>query len=204
MAVETPSRAPSRKGKHVAPRKARKNGGARKRGFFRRYWWVFVAVPLAGILSVLGALWYAYGRIDLPETPPPLQTSYVRYEDGTLLTTLHDEQNRTIIPFEQMPEHLREAVIATEDQDFYEHSGFDPIGIARAAWRDIVLREAAQGASTITQQLFKNVYAGTYLQKGDRRVYRIPERTPRSVGGYAHLVAESPTGSIYRAAGTFE
>ncbi|MEX2274917.1 MAG: transglycosylase domain-containing protein [Actinomycetota bacterium] len=182
MAVQTsPPRNPApRRGKHAASRKTRRKTRARgRRGFFRRYWWVFVAVPLSGILALFGALWFAYSQIELPEAAPPLQTSYVYDEAGDLITTLHEEQDRTIIPLKQMPQSLREAVVATEDQDFYSHSGFDPIGIARAAWKDIVLREAVQGGSTITQQLVKNVYAGTTVEKANgQTVYRIPDRTP--------------------------
>ena len=68
-----------------------------------------------------------------------------------------------------MPQSIKDAVISAEDKDFYSHPGFDPLGIVRAAWRDLVLRRAAQGGSTITQQLVKNVYAGTYTTNRRRR-----------------------------------
>ncbi|MBI2239124.1 MAG: transglycosylase domain-containing protein, partial [Actinobacteria bacterium] len=92
--------------------------------------------------------------------------------------TLHASVDRTIIPFRDMPESLTEAVIAAEDQDFYQHPGIDPIGIVRAAWNDLIARKAVQGASTITQQLVKNVYAGHYVDDpvyGSR--YVTPPRT---------------------------
>ena len=81
--------------------------------------------------------------------------------DGEL-AQLHATVDRTIIDLEDMPRVLRNAVIAVEDKAFYDHPGFDPIGIVRAAWTDIVSGEVVQGASTITQQLVKNVYAGHY------------------------------------------
>jgi membrane peptidoglycan carboxypeptidase len=149
----------------------------RDRRFLRRYWWAFLAVPLLGALVVLGTLLYVYSRLELPEAAPPLQTSYVYDRDGELITTLHAAVDRTNIPFSDMPDSLRHAVIATEDQDFYAHPGFDPIGIMRAAWNDLRGRPI-QGGSTITQQLVKKVYAGTYKRsKSGERVYVEPERT---------------------------
>ena len=175
MAVDTAPRTPSpRGGRHAAPRERKPR---EKRGFLRRFWWVFVALPVAGIAVVFGTLLYVYSRLDLPDTPPPLQTSYLYDRDGELITTLHSSVDRTNVSFSAMPEHLRNAVIATEDQDFYSHSGFDPVGIARAAFNDIRGR-SVQGGSTITQQLVKKVYAGTYkTTKDGERVYVEPERT---------------------------
>jgi len=155
--VDTAIRRTQKGRKHAPRRRARS-----RKSFLRRWWWVFVAVPLVGVLAVLATLYYLYTQLELPSTPPPLQTTYVYDRDGNLLTTLHSTVDRTIIPLEQMPRSLRDAVIAAEDKDFYEHGGIDPIGIARAAWTDLVARETVQGGSTITQQVVKNVYAGTY------------------------------------------
>ena len=57
-----------------------------------------------------------------------------------------------------MPGVLKQAVLATEDRDFYEHGGVDPVGIARALYNDLRGRGVQQGGSTITQQYVKNVY----------------------------------------------
>ena len=62
-----------------------------------------------------------------------------------------------------------DAVIATEDHDFYNHPGVDVGGILRAAYTDVVKRSTVQGASTITEQLVKNVYAGSYSTDAERR-----------------------------------
>jgi penicillin-binding protein 1A len=176
VAVDTAPRTPSpRRGRHAAPKERRQ--ADERRGFLRRFWWVFVGVPVVGALVVLGTLFYVYTRLQLPQTPPALQTSYLYDRNGTLLTTLHSSVDRTIIPLSKMPQSLRDAVIATEDQDFYSHPGFDAVGIIRAAWNDVRGRPV-QGGSTITQQLVKNVYAGTYKTKANgERVYVEPERT---------------------------
>jgi penicillin-binding protein 1A len=139
---------------------------------------VFVAVPcLAGIL-VFAMLLYVYAHLRLPDTPPPLQTTYIYAADGRLIGELHASVDRTIIPFAKMPTSIRHAVIATEDKNFYSNPGFDLIGIMRAAWSDLVTGGVVQGGSTITQQLVKNVYAGRYVE-GDNGVteYVTPPRT---------------------------
>jgi penicillin-binding protein 1A len=83
-------------------------------------------------------------------------TSSVYAADGTLLTRLHAEEDRTPLAFAQIPPVLVQAVVAAEDRRFYEHKGVDLRGIARAAARNAEAGETAQGGSTITQQLVKN------------------------------------------------
>ncbi|HSJ52053.1 MAG TPA: transglycosylase domain-containing protein, partial [Actinomycetota bacterium] len=176
MAVDTAT-PKTRRRKH-APRTRRRQQKGFK-AWLRRWWWVFVVVPAAGALLVLGMLVYVYSRLELPATPPPLQTTYVYDRDGRQIATLHAGVDRTIIPISQMPRHLRQAVISAEDSDFYEHPGIDVVGIVRAAWTDLVARDIVQGASTITQQVVKNVYAGEYREDPEtgRQTYVVPPRT---------------------------
>jgi penicillin-binding protein 1A len=150
-----------------------------QRGFFRRYWWAFALTPVALVLFGVGVLAFAYARIDLPKALPPVQTSFVYDRNGELLSTFHGSVDRTLIPFGQMPQHLRDAILAVEDARFYEHGGVDFKGTIRAAWSDLVARETVQGGSTITQQLVKRVYAGHYTAPGENgiRDYVIPPRT---------------------------
>ncbi len=67
-------------------------------------------------------------------------------------------EDRLILTPEQIPDLLREALKAVEDQNFDEHAGFDPAGIARAAWVNLRAGEIQQGGSTLTQQLVKSFY----------------------------------------------
>ncbi len=138
--------------------RSQKNGAGQS--FFRRYWWVFVVVPAVVLLAVIGTLWFVYARLEVPQAPPGAQTSFVYDVNGKRIASFHAEINRTDIRFEHMPEHLRQAVIAVEDKDFYKHGGISLFGIVRAAWNNIISGEIEQGGSTITQQYVKNVYTG--------------------------------------------
>jgi penicillin-binding protein 1A len=163
------------------PTKGRRGGRSASKttkGFLRRHWWAVALTPAALALLGFGALVFAYLRIDLPKALPPVQTTFVYDRNGALLSTFHGSVDRTLIPLNQMPEHLREAVIAVEDARFYDHSGVDLKGTIRAAWNDLVARETVQGGSTITQQLVKRVYAGRYVDgENGLRDYVIPPRT---------------------------
>jgi membrane peptidoglycan carboxypeptidase len=78
--------------------------------------------------------------------------------DGSLITEFHATENREIIHFNQMSDHIKNAVIAVEDKRFYDHQGVDYIRIGGAFIADVRAGEFAEGGSTITQQYVKNVY----------------------------------------------
>lgn len=80
--------------------------------------------------------------------------------EGELLTSVRDGDRRkkTIVQFADIPEPLRNAVLAVEDRRFFSHHGIDWRGIARALWADLNRGEIAQGGSTVTQQLIKNAF----------------------------------------------
>jgi penicillin-binding protein 1B len=76
------------------------------------------------------------------------------------VTTLFGEERakQRWVPLEGIPPLVIQAVLATEDRRFFEHTGLDPIGIVRAAWLDIKSGEVRQGGSTLSQQLVKNYF----------------------------------------------
>ncbi len=75
-----------------------------------------------------------------------------------LLYNIYGEEKREIIPLNQIPDHLKNAVIVAEDANFYKHFGVDLRAIIRAILVDIELKKPAQGASTITQQLIRSSF----------------------------------------------
>src|SRR6188768_495442 len=112
-------------------------------------------LPLV-VLSLLAASACSYtSREVLPVAPEEIQSSTLYSDDGTLVYTFHAEENRKVIPLEEIPLHVRQAVIAIEDERFYRHNGVDPRAIIRAAGANVEAGTTAQGGSTITQQYVK-------------------------------------------------
>jgi penicillin-binding protein 1A len=121
---------------------------------------VLIAAAIAVVvIAIAGGVVYANIVRQLPDPAAPLkgrdQTTVITDRNGTVITELFAEQNRTDVKLETMPAYLRQAVVATEDQRFYEHRGVDPLGILRALWVDITRPNVLHGGSTITQQYVK-------------------------------------------------
>jgi penicillin-binding protein 1A len=113
---------------------------------------------------ILGA-GLAYGLVNYLEIPDvkgletftPKSTTRLYAADDTLFGELYVEK-RIPIPITAMPDHLKKAFIAIEDVRFYKHFGVDIRGIGRALYRNITRHGITEGASTITQQLARNLY----------------------------------------------
>jgi penicillin-binding protein 1A len=89
------------------------------------------------------------------------QTSFLYAADGSLITELHAGEDRVVVKAKQIPDVMREALIAIEDQRFYDHAGIDLRALLRAAYIDATTGEIVEGGSTITQQLVKQLYVGS-------------------------------------------
>ncbi|MEK7162947.1 MAG: transglycosylase domain-containing protein [Patescibacteria group bacterium] len=101
------------------------------------------------------------------ELPSPEQFADRRINQSTkiydrtgeiLLYEIHGEEKRTIIPFEKIPDFVKQATISVEDREFYSHAAFDWRAIVRALFVNIIKGQITQGGSTITQQLAKNAF----------------------------------------------
>jgi penicillin-binding protein 1A len=129
--------------------------------------WVWLARGLVacfflGCTALLGlvALLSSYSR-DLPSVAAlkhydPPQISRVFDRKGRVIAELFDER-RTVVPMSKIPRVVVLSVLAAEDADFYRHRGLDYAGILRALMRDAISGKRMQGASTITQQIVKNL-----------------------------------------------
>jgi len=84
------------------------------------------------------------------------QSSKIYDGDGRLLTTLHGVENRTVVPLARISKVAKDAVVAIEDERFYEHGGVDVRAVLRALIANITSRDVREGGSTITQQYVKN------------------------------------------------
>ena len=74
---------------------------------------------------------------------------------GKLLYDIYGDKNRALVTWNELPQYVRDATVAIEDKNFYQHQGFSPIGIGRAVFR-IFFFQKLEGGSTITQQVVKN------------------------------------------------
>jgi len=128
--------------------------------FLPRLRWILLATLLLAVIGVLG-LAYILSRVELPpDVDAPPQTTFIYDSSGAELAQLHAGENRVIVPLDRISESFKNAVIATEDRNFFHHRGVDLRGAARALWAAIRNREVTQGGSTITQQYVKLVYTG--------------------------------------------
>ena len=124
--------------------------------------WAIVGTLIIGLLGCAAvgmAFWY-YSRT-LPnifsyDDYKPRQLSVITDRNGLPLLELYEER-RTVIPFADIPDHMKKAMIAAEDAAFYTHEGLDYIGIIRAVFVNIQRGSFSQGSSTITQQVVKNL-----------------------------------------------
>ncbi len=126
----------------------------------------FKALKVVGIIGcvlvgiVIGAFWYY--QDDLPPTVElrnyTLQTGSEVYDRSGRMIYLFAFEKRKLVSLKELPPHLIDALIVTEDKRFYYHLGVDPIGIVRAVFKDLQTGDFSQGASTITQQMARNMF----------------------------------------------
>lgn len=129
-----------------------------------------MTLPLGVLLAVAVVAGGVAGSwaVSTYESAPPLsslkpvqkgRSSAIYAADGSLIGFIQAENIRQPVPGRTMPQTLRDATVAIEDKNFFNHGALDPAGIARAAWKDLLAGgKPVQGASTITQQLVRNLY----------------------------------------------
>lgn len=153
------SAAPVRK-KSVSdpPVKKKKPKKKKRRGL--RIFLLVMAVLVLAVIGVCIGIWISIikdaPKLNTSDIVPSNYTSIIYDDNGVEIDKLHGEENREYVTLDQIPEDLQHAVVAIEDERFYEHNGIDIKGIFRALVIDIKERNFSQGASTITQQLIKN------------------------------------------------
>ncbi len=129
---------------------------------------LFVVVGVSG----LGAFAYLYATTDLPDPNADFQTNttFLYYDDGTTQLGSLAVQNRVTLDYADMPQLMKDAVVAAENRSFWEDPGFSIRGIARSMV-SIATGGELQGGSTITQQYIKILY----LDSGQRMSRKVKE-----------------------------
>lgn len=127
--------------------------------YVRWFWKLFIAGILFVVLMFLLASWGVFGQLPdhtILENPKTNLATEIISSDGKTLGKFYFNDNRTPVGYDDLPQHLVEALIATEDARYYEHSGID----ARGTLRAIIKLGSGGGASTISQQLAKQLFHG--------------------------------------------
>jgi penicillin-binding protein 1A len=137
--------------------------------YVRWFWILFGSGVFAFFMLFQLAAWGVFG--DLPtfeelENPKSDLAGQVISSDGKILGTYYIDANRKPIQYKDLPKNLVDALVATEDERFYEHSGIDARGLLRA----MAKLGAGGGASTITQQLAKNLFTKKASQNTVKRI----------------------------------
>ena len=115
---------------------------------------LWVVIAAIGAVIVIGVYLPPIQSLEIPKRPPSIQIVDL---NGRLLAT-RGEFYGDPVSLKELPRHVPQAFIAIEDRRFYSHYGVDPIGVSRALYANLMRRGVAQGGSTITQQLAKNLF----------------------------------------------
>lgn len=165
--MASPTAVRTRVGPRSSAARSGRGGGRRIRRAARRTFRLFTILAIGLPLFVLGATAAGVAALlygDLPGTVPEpndrvvAMPSVVTDAAGNPIGTFQEYELTVPVRPEDIPQVLKDAVVAAEDQNFWEHSGVDFEGLARAAAANFREREIVQGGSTITQQLVKNRY----------------------------------------------
>jgi penicillin-binding protein 1A len=169
--MSAPTITPSRAARHAKLQPASPEPPPRSR--LRRVlrWALWLAVPALAICAgtVIGLV-YAFARVPLPDEVPSAQTIvFLDHTGRREIGTLTPQENRRVVPLDKIKMHTRQAVLAAEDRDFYEHGAISWRGLARATAANLLRRRISEGGSTITQQYVKNAFPGVGR---DRTLFR--------------------------------
>ncbi|MGB1210641.1 MAG: transglycosylase domain-containing protein, partial [Lacinutrix venerupis] len=126
--------------------------------YVRWFWMLFLGGILSFTLLFLLASWSVFGEMPdhtVLENPKTNLATEIISSDGKTIGKFYFDDNRTPVKYDELPKNLVEALVATEDARYYEHSGIDGRGTLRA-----ILKPGSGGASTISQQLAKNLFHG--------------------------------------------
>jgi len=167
--MAAPTITPSRAARHAKPESQEPPPRSRLRQILR--WTLWLAIPVLAIFAgtVIGLV-YAFARVPLPDEVPTAQTIVFLDQSGrTEIGTLTSQENRRVVKLDKIPLHVRQAVLAAEDRDFYEHGAISWRGLARATAANLLRRRISEGGSTITQQYVKNAFPGVGR---DRTLFR--------------------------------
>jgi penicillin-binding protein 1A len=131
-------------------------------------WWQYLLAALTVLAIATTAVVALAAAMIYPNLPSletlkdyrPKQPMRIFTEDGSLIGEFGEER-RAVVRLKDTPKFLRQAILAAEDERFYEHGGVDTLGVLRAALANVLSGGAKEGASTITMQVARNFFLST-------------------------------------------
>jgi penicillin-binding protein 1A len=153
-------------------RRAQHNGGGAKQG-------ILIALSLGIVVGFLGVLGVVGYIISVAASTPSIDslkpidhgtTSSIYAADGKRLGFITADELRTPVTGQDIPQQVKQATVAIEDQRFYKHKGVDYEGIVRAGLKNLESGQTLQGGSTITMQLVRNLYTGDRNRNFERKI----------------------------------
>ena len=142
---------------------------------------ILVVILVIGIFVTIFAGLSAGSFLEVMKTTPDIDAETIKHEmsqnstivdeDGKELETIRTAEYRELIDYDEMPDNLKNAFVAVEDERFFKHNGIDPISIAGSVLENIRFGAIVRGGSTLTQQLARN----TYLSNDQKNKKKIKE-----------------------------
>lgn len=146
-------------------------------GFKKLFKWACLAGATVGVIGVsvglvaFSVVYYRLPSIEALTEYRPKVPLRIYTADGDLIGEFGEER-RDFVPIEEMPRHMRLAILAAEDNGFYEHSGIEFMGFVRAALANILTGRKGQGGSTITMQVARNFFLSSE-RSYTRKLYEV-------------------------------
>lgn len=139
---------------------------------------LLIIIFIFGIIATIFAGLVGGGIFEVMKKSPDINPKNIKYEmsenstivdeNGNEIDSIRTSENREIVDYKQMPQNLKDAFVAVEDERFYKHGGIDPLSIIGSAFDNLKSGSIVRGGSTLTQQLARNVYLSndkTYERK---------------------------------------
>src|SRR6476619_3254804 len=135
-----------------------------RKHILRRFWFpavLLLALAAGGLTGIIAAYQLNYSQaaneVAALATYRPSVVTRIYADDGKTIIGEFALEKRIPLKYEEIPANMKNAILAVEDARFYDHIGIDPIRIAGAAWKNLT-SDKAEGGSTLTQQLAKNLF----------------------------------------------
>ncbi len=161
----------------MSARLERQRRGRRRGGAARVIILTLAVVTSCAVIAMLSAVGYVVGvansapALSSLQSQDPGRLSVVLASDGTQLGTIQNDVLREPISSKKIPQTMKDATVAIEDQRFYKHKGVDFEGVVRAAFKNASSGKTLEGGSTLTMQLIRTLYPGLRQRTFKRKVH---------------------------------